>query len=101
MERQGRPVVGAVVRFVADALARPQTRTNDQGSFRLEGCASSPGFVFAEAEGFRFQGWPSDPSSGTVELTLAGSDEPAGRPLVTLPPVLSEAEEAASWASSG
>ena len=53
------------------------------------------GFVFAEAVGFGFQGWPSDASTRTIELQLTRSEERSGRPLVTLPPVLTEAEEAA------
>jgi hypothetical protein len=93
LDRRGQPVAGALLRFVADEPVRPLSRTDEQGRFCLEGCATGPGFVFAEAEGFRFQGWPSNPSPAMVELHLTRSDEPAERPLATLPPALSAAQE--------
>jgi hypothetical protein len=70
LDREGRPVASVKV-FQTGGPKRTETKTDDQGRFQLPGVPESPAFVFAEKEGYRFQGRPID--------TEAGADQHRGR----------------------
>jgi hypothetical protein len=77
-DRQGQPVGGAnIVRSDGRSLLR--TITDSSGHFKLDLIVTTPGFLFVDAEGFRFHGQPSqDTKSVRIALTRA-TEAVAGR----------------------
>ncbi len=94
VDRQGQPVVGAIVFQTGDAPARTQTETAAAGRFQLDDAATGRTFVFARKNGYRFAGVLVRPGGEPVKLTLIRQDEPAP-PRTTLPPLLPHDEELA------
>jgi hypothetical protein len=75
VNRQGKPVAGAVVFQSGDGPKRTRTTTDDQGRFRLEGVDDGPAFVFARRAGFRFHGQLVAERAGSVTMALMRTDE--------------------------
>jgi hypothetical protein len=94
VDRQGRPVAGAVVFQSGDGPHRTHTTTDTAGQFRLPGVFEGRAFLFVRAEGFLFEGHPVDVAGRGVELTIHRHFAEATR-LATLPPVLTRPEEQA------
>ncbi len=90
-DRQGAPVAGARV-FLPSG--EPVTTTDAQGRFLLHGVLPEKTYVLAEAEGFRFHGWPAVPSRQPEErkLVLARTTEPPDRAMLPQPPPISPEE---------
>lgn len=83
LDRAGKPVGGArIVRSDSRALLR--TTSDSSGRFKLDVLLDGPGFVFVEADGFRFHGQVND-STKPVEITLTRPDETVSTVLKTLP----------------
>ncbi|HEY1376877.1 MAG TPA: hypothetical protein VGF55_08780, partial [Gemmataceae bacterium] len=93
LDRQSRPVGGAKVTY-ADGRQRVETVTDADGRFKLDAASFPPGFVFVDKAGFRFHGQRHD-RPAAVAVTLVRRDEPADRPMTTLPAALSRAERKA------
>src|SRR5262249_18838298 len=93
VDREGRPVAGALVSQAGDGPRRTEATTDGDGRFRLVGVYTGPVLVFAEREGFRFGGVVV--GAGPVEVRLARVDEPPISELKTLPPSMTRAEERA------
>lgn len=95
VNRQGMPVSGALVFQRATAPEPTETRTDADGRFELPGVPTGPVYLFARADGFRFQGRRLvGEDSPTLTLTRLTEDEPA-EPMTTLPDILPEAERKA------
>ncbi len=69
VDRQGKPVAGAEVSQSGDGPAKTTATTDADGRFRLGGYNGPRGFVFAEAEGFRFGGAIVKEGRAEVKLT--------------------------------
>ena len=95
VDREGRPVEGALVSQAGDGPRRTEATTDGDGRFRLGGIYSGPALVFAEREGFRFGGAIVGEGPGPVEVRLARVGEPPIAALKTLPPSMTRAEERA------
>jgi hypothetical protein len=94
VDREGKPVAGAMVSQAGDTPTWTFATTEADGRYRLDGVLEGESLVFAEAAGFRFGGAVVD-GNEAVEIRLARRDEP---PLATpkpLPSTLSRAEERA------
>ncbi len=89
IDKSSQPIAGAEIRLVSDHPERPQTRSEQNGSFQIELPPSGTIMIFAEARGFRFQGRVVEPSASTVELVLTRTGEPFARvpesPASTMP----------------
>ena len=95
IDRQGKPVDGAVVRQAGDGPLPTRTSTNEQGQFQLEGIVEGPVLLFAEKEGFRFHFQPIDEGFTPVEFVLTRLAEPPAVLYQTLSSVLPIDEEKA------
>ena len=95
VDRQGKPVSGAIVRQSGDGPLPTETLSDDQGEFRLTGVLEGPAFVFAEGKGFRFHFQGIDANAKPVTVVLARTSEPPASSYRTLPPVLPIDEEKA------
>ena len=80
----GRPV-GAATVFTVDGPGRAETRSAADGRFTLAGFYDAPGWVFAEADGYRLAAVPVTPGAGaTVTVTVRRkTDPPAPAPVVS------------------
>jgi len=88
VDRQGQPVAGAkVVRSDSRSLLR--TSTDASGHFKFELVVETPGFLFVEADGFRFHGQISD-ATKPVRVSLTRNDEPVANVTRSLPPAISK-----------
>ncbi len=85
VDRRGRPVAGASVRTSADGPCSPRATADPAGRFRIEGVPEGRCFLFAEAEGFRFDGRAIDPAGGPFELILTRGDEAPSTSMTTRP----------------
>jgi protocatechuate 3,4-dioxygenase beta subunit len=92
LDSRGEPVAGARVRQSGDGPVWTEAETDANGHYRLPGVVAEPAFVFVAKRGFRLTGRSIGADSAPAEVTLAPSDEPA-RPMTTLPPPLSPAQE--------
>ncbi len=96
VDRQGKPVAGALVLQSGDGPSRTRASTHDDGRFRLEGINSEgPAFVFARKRGFRFHGQRVDDAPGPITLTLTRTEETPPNVLRTRPSPLPHKEELA------
>ena len=95
VDSHGKPVAGASVRQAGDAALPTQVITDSEGQFALPGILAEPAFVFVSKDGFRFEGKPIGGSDGVVRVSLSRLSEPRPKPMLTLPPTLSRAEELA------
>jgi protocatechuate 3,4-dioxygenase beta subunit len=95
VDRQGRPVAGALVRQSGDGPLPTETATAPDGRFQLEGVLEGPVLVFAEKAGYRFGFQPTDDGSKLVEVVLGRTSEPPAVAYHTLPPALPAEEEKA------
>jgi hypothetical protein len=95
VDREGRPVAGALVFQAGDGPRRTEATTDGDGRFRLGGIYAGPALVFAEREGFRFGSAIVEGGPAPVEVRLARVGEPPIAALKTLPPSMSRAEERA------
>lgn len=77
VDRSGRPIAGAEIHLVSEQPERPQTRSQENGSFQVELPRTGMIMILAEAKGFRFQGRVVELSASTVELVLVRTSEPA------------------------
>ncbi len=93
VDREGRPVAGALVSQAGDGPRRTEATTDGDGKFRLAGVYNGPALVFAERESFRFGG--AIVGEGPVEVRLARVGEPPIAALKSLPPSMTRAEERA------
>ena len=75
LDRRGLPVAGAEVRAEPEGPCCRRTLTDHDGRFRLEDLAEGRHLLFAEAEGFRFDGRAIDAPRGPIEITLTRLDE--------------------------
>ena len=85
LDRQGRPIIGAGLRTSADGPCCRRASTDDQGKFRLVDVPEAGGFLFAEADGFRFEGRAIDPKTRPIDLILTRLDETPTRSMNTHP----------------
>ena len=85
VDREGRPVVGAGVRTSADGPCCRRATTDADGRFRLVEVPDGHAFLFAEAEGFRFDGREIDPKAGPFDLALTRLGEVPGASMATQP----------------
>ena len=95
LDRQRRPVAGAVVFQSGGGPKRTEAITGTDGGFRLEGILEHKAYVFVKKPGFRFLGRMVERPAGALELVLARANEPPDRPLHTLPLPLTRAERLA------
>ena len=93
-DRQGKPVVGAVVFQTGDGPMRTRALTDSDGRFRVPGLIEGTAILFARKDGYRFRGKPINTEAGTAVLVLTRSDE-AHAPLKTLAGALPHAAERA------
>jgi hypothetical protein len=95
VDRNGRPVVGAMV-WTTDGAGNPlRARSDDRGGFRLEVAPARRSFLFVEAAGFRFSGRVIDPAAGPISIALTRSDERPAGSMTTLQSARPRAEERA------
>jgi hypothetical protein len=92
-DRAGEPIVGARVMQAGDGPQRTETRTDEQGRFRLGGFRQGDVFVVASATGFRFGGQVVDAKRTRADVVLTRIDELPARSLKMLPPVLPVEQE--------
>ena len=91
----GKPAAGAEV-FSVDGQDRASTTSAADGSFALDGCPETPGFVFARKAGFKLAVLLVAAGDGKpVRLTLAAAD---GKPVP--PPEISAQHRAALAAAT-
>jgi RNA polymerase sigma factor (sigma-70 family) len=90
VDRQARPIAGALVLQSGDGPERTTTQTDANGRFRLGGYAAARGLVVARAEGFRCGGRVVSPYGNLIVLTRL--TEAPTRSLSLLPPPLPAAE---------
>jgi hypothetical protein len=93
LDRAGKPVVGAKI-MRADSRALLRTTSDSSGRFKLDVLFGGPGFLFVEADGFRFHGQAND-STKPLEITLTRDGEAAATRMTTLPFKLSKEERRA------
>jgi hypothetical protein len=93
VDRHGRPVADAEVFQAGDGPEPTATRSDDQGRFRLGGYDRDRAFVFAEKDGYRFQGRTvATADAEGVEVVLTRDDEAPERAMPTLPDPLPHEE---------
>jgi RNA polymerase sigma factor (sigma-70 family) len=82
-DREGRPLAGARVFLPAGG---PSTLTDAEGRFDLPDALPDRTFVLVQQPGFRFQGWPVDPTMQRkdLRLTLVRTSEAPDRPMTVL-----------------
>jgi hypothetical protein len=95
VDRQHRPVAAATVFQTASGPKRTEAVTDKDGKFRLGGILDDTAFIFVKKAGFRFAGRMVEGPAGDLELVVAHADEPAERPLRTLPFLPARAERLA------
>ncbi len=95
VDRQGRPVAGAVVRQSGDGPMPTEAVSGKQGDFRLPGVIEGAAPVFAAKEGFRFAYRWVDDGSHPAEVVLARAAEPPAAAYRSLPSALPIEEEKA------
>jgi hypothetical protein len=95
VDRQGRPIAGAVVRQSGDGPMPTEAVTDDDGRFHLPGVIEGSALIFVEKASFRPSLQPADDGPKPVEVVLAQTDKPPVIAYRTLPPVLPVAEEKA------
>lgn len=92
-DRAGNAVAAARVMQSGDGPVRTETKTDDQGRFRLSGFRQGDVFVLVDGQGFRFHGQVVSAKSTQVEMVLGRIDEPPTRTLRMLPSVLPADQE--------
>jgi hypothetical protein len=86
VDRAGQPVAQVDVFQAGDGPEKTTTRTDDRGRFLLGGYDRDRAFVFAEKQGFRFQGLTVDLAlADEVQIVLTRDDEAPERAMPTLP----------------
>jgi hypothetical protein len=96
VDRQGKPVAGAVVFQSGDGPTRTRAASHDDGRFRLDGFnVGGSAFLFVKKRGFRFHGQGIGETPGPVTLTLTRTDEKPAVVLHTRPAPLPHKEELA------
>ncbi len=95
VDREGRPVAGALVFQSGDGPSRTEATADDAGRFRLPGVYAGPALVFAEQDGFRFGGAVVRAGDEAVEVRLAREVEAPAARLETLPSPMGRDEERA------
>jgi hypothetical protein len=85
VDRQGKPVAGVDVFEAGDGPVRTSARTGQDGRFVLGGFFTGRVFVFARAQGFRFEGQLVKPGDADVTVELTRTTERPARELTTLP----------------
>ena len=95
VDSAGKPVAGASVRQAGDGPARTATVTDADGRFALPGVLAEPAFIFIVKSGYRFQGKAIGADDSAVDVSMAREEEPLPKPMTTLPPTLTRAEELA------
>lgn len=93
VDREGRPVPGAVVFQTGDAKERTEVTTDAEGRFALPGVAESRAFLFATKEGYCFTGGKVTADETDLALALIRADEEPESGMATLPPPLPHDEE--------
>ncbi len=95
VDRQGRPVAGALVYQSGDGPMRTETLADRDGRFALSGVFEGPAIVLARKGGFRAHFQPVDDGAASIRITLARVDEAPIAAYKTLPPALPADEEKA------
>ncbi|AGA31486.1 carboxypeptidase regulatory-like domain-containing protein [Singulisphaera acidiphila] len=95
IDRDGKPVPGAVVSQAGDGPIWTSTKADADGRFRLAGVSNGAALIFAEVPEFRFGGAIVGGEADPVEIRLARVTEPPIANLKTLPSPLPRAEERA------
>jgi len=93
VDSQGKPVAGASVRQAGDGPAPTHDVTDSEGRFALPGVVAGPAFVFVAKDGYRFEGKPIKTSAAVVDVTLTRASESFPKPSMSLPPLLTRADE--------
>ncbi len=95
VDRDGEAVAGARVFQAGDGPRRTESKTDNDGRFRLPGVYSGLALVFVEKAGFRFGGAVAGPKDSPVEIRIVRDGEKPTADLKSLPSPLSRAEERA------
>ena len=95
VNRQGRPVAGALVFQSGDGPMRTETLADQDGRFALPGVFEGPAIVLARKDGFRARFQPVDDGAASIRIALARADEAPIAAYKTLPPALPADEEKA------
>jgi hypothetical protein len=88
VDRQGRPIAGAVVRQSGDGPMPTETVSGKQGQFQLPGVLEGPALVFATKQGFRFGFRPVDDGPQPADVVLTRTGELPAVVYQSLPPAL-------------
>ncbi len=95
VDRQGKPVAGALVFQSGDGPDRTETTTGADGHFSLGGFRQGPVFLLVRKDGFRFHGQSIKATDVNVAAELTRESEPPSRPMKTLPDVITVEESRA------
>jgi Carboxypeptidase regulatory-like domain len=95
VDREGRPIAGAVVFQSGDSPTRTEATTGADGRFTLSGVIARPTFVFARKAGYRFGGVAIGSGPDEVTFTIHTTQEPPRLVRKTLPPPLPHEEDLA------
>ena len=95
VDRQDKPVAGAVVRQSGDGPMPTQTISGDDGRFQLAGVLEGPAVLFAQKGGFRFHLQPIDDGPKPVKVVLTRPKEAQATIYQTLAPTRPAAGEKA------
>jgi hypothetical protein len=82
VDRRGQPVAGAEVIAGGEGVS---TATDERGAFRLDGLDAGRSFLVVRRDGFRIDGRLVGAGENEIEFVPARFDEPARRPMTTLP----------------
>ena len=88
VDRQGKPVAGALVFQSGDGPEPTETTTGADGHFSLGGFRPGPVFLLVRKDGFRLHGQLIKATDVNVAAELTRESEPPSRPMKTLPDVI-------------
>jgi Carboxypeptidase regulatory-like domain len=88
VDRQGKPVAGALVFQSGDGPERTEITTGADGHFSLSGFRPGPVFLLVRKDGFRLHGQLIKATDVNVAAELTRESEPPSRSMKTLPDVI-------------
>jgi 5-hydroxyisourate hydrolase-like protein (transthyretin family) len=95
VDRQGKPIPGAVVRQSGDGPLKTAATTDKDGRFVLPGVLEGSPILLVSKAGYRTEPKALERDHPPERIDLGRDDEPLTRPYATLPSPLPEAEEKA------